>query len=367
MTLSEAVGREERQRRRDLFRSIVIEHPRKAQLHHRISMLMDDTAAAIAKHEAKRVAAGGRPVKAEELWILPVVGPSGATKSKSADTFIQQLYEDDSLSPDDIPVLTVSLRSSSVPPKQLQAQILEAYEDPSAASVLADRDYSEAAVNESIREIARRKKTTVVILDECHTPVVATQGRNAKVMGALLKSFVNDGLFSLVLMGTNDMLPVLRQPEVASRLKLQVDFDRFGTSSADIDYFLVFVAKLEDEMVEYGVIDLPIGLTDDSTIQAMVYEMADGVIGTVSRILERALDLMLEAGRTEMTLEDVRDGFIAWVKLADVKRRNPFLAKGPSREILAAMLKAEKDAAAKLEAADVEGRPKAKSSNRKVA
>lgn len=330
--------REERRRRIAAFDSIRIDHPRQDQLHNRVLNLIDDTKAAIARTEAKRLAAGNRPVKAEELWMLPVVGPSGATKSTSMETLVNRLLSDPELSGDAIPILTVTVRSSTRTPKHIQGQILEQFNDPAAETILTDRTYTEARVNESLRRIARQRQTSVVVLDEVHSALVQTRGANAKALATLFKSIVNDGIFSLVLMGTEEMEPILQHREGQSRFWEPVSLGRFSLARGDINYFLSFVAQLEIKMIEMGVIDRPIGLLSDTTSQAQIYDIADGVVGTVSRILRISLDRAFEDGRTDVTLDDVRDAFVQWKRTKDNNGTlNPFGKEGPKRNTLGAM------------------------------
>lgn len=62
------------------FHQIVLEHPRLNGIRTRIRWLIARTECMVAKTEARRLAAMGRPIKADELWILPLIGPSGAMK-----------------------------------------------------------------------------------------------------------------------------------------------------------------------------------------------------------------------------------------------------------------------------------------------
>jgi hypothetical protein len=138
-------------------------------------------------------------------------------------------------------------------------------------------------------------------------------------MAAALKSLVNDGLFSLVLLGTEEVTELFRRSsELSSRLKDAVHLGRLKIEfSDDRDYFFGFVAYLEESMVKNGVIDRRIGLIDDISARAAVYDMANGVVGIVPRILRIALELAFsdpEGGRGYLTWDDVRSGFRGWAR-----------------------------------------------------
>ena len=332
------------QARLDAFDAIFIEHPRLLALRDEIDLLMIQTKSRIAKNEKRCAAAGGRPIKLDELWLTPVLGPSGSGKSFSLARVVDAIYEDTSLPVDEIPVLVVTLRSSSRSPRHVQAQILEAFGAPQAETVLRGRDYSEAMVNDDIRAIARHRKTSVVVLDEVHNLLANGPGLAPK-MAKAFKSLVNDGIFSIVLSGTQEAMPLLTcDPELQSRQKELLDFGAFRLNPDDIEYFLNFVAFLETQMVKQKVVDAPIGLTNDIEACATVYDMADGVIGIVSRIVRLALERALRHGNTTVAWEDIGHAHRAWQMAGAVRetggkpqKRDPFL-RGPDARTVDAMV-----------------------------
>jgi hypothetical protein len=75
-----------------------------------------------------------------------------------------------------------------------------------------------------------------------------------------LKSLVNAGVFSIVLMGTDDAAPLFRAEELVSRCKTILDFGRFDVKVPDDrNYFFGFTGHLERKMLEKGIVDRPIG------------------------------------------------------------------------------------------------------------
>lgn len=324
------------QQRLNRFDEIFIRHPRLTTFMTEAATLIDETKSRIAKNEKRLLEAKGRPIKLNELWLMPVIGPSGSGKSFSIETLIDTTYQDPNLGPDDIPILVVTLRSASRSPRQVQMQILEAYGAPQAAAVLRARDYSESRVNDDIRNIAREKHTTLVILDEVHN-VFGDGVHVANKMAKAFKSLVNDGIFSLMLCGTSKALPLLTcDEELQSR---QTEWLNFGPSLLthdDLSYFFSFVALFEGQMLERQVIDGPIGLTHDVDACATVYDMSDGVIGIVPRILRLALKRAMRRGVTTPGWKDIGEAYRDWSFVQktygtdgkSVKKRDPFL-KGP--------------------------------------
>jgi type II secretory pathway predicted ATPase ExeA len=301
-------------RRLEAFDAIEIPHPRLVQLTNAIGDLEIDTLARISRNDARSLAASGRPVKFDELWVMPLVGPSGSGKSFSIRKIVEAGYQtagDDGFK---IPILPVTLRSSTKSPRQLQHQILEAYGDPSASLVLRERDFSEALANEAIRKIARVRGTTVIILDEAHNLLTSAGHRTPLVMAKAIKSLVNDGLFSVVLSGTDKITPLLTSDaELRSREREPVHFRKLDLTLDDCRYFLDFVAHFERKMKEGGVIDKYIGLTAGAESCATTYEMADGVIGIVVRLMRLALLRGFKKKEPSVDWNDIAHAYRAWI------------------------------------------------------
>ena len=309
---------EEQDDRLDAFDAILVPHPRMDLVKTRIESLMRQTKRVIGRNEDRSEKAGGRAIKLEELWVLPIIGPTGATKSKSLSMFVDEIVQDKSLALGRSPILTVTVKTSTRSPKALQVQILEAFGDRSGANIIQrSKDHSEAAVNRAIQELARKQGTLVVALDEAHNMLLHNGGATAEIMGAALKSLVNDAIFSLVLLGTEEALQLLSaNKEFTSRAKETVDLGKFEINvSEDRDYFFGFAGYLEEQMLEKRVIDSRLGMIDGVRERAVVYDMAEGVVGIVPRVMRLALERAFETGRGHLTWDDVANGFRGWKRL----------------------------------------------------
>lgn len=193
-------------------------------------------------------------------------------------------------------------------------QVLEAFGDRGGAKVIQRaKDHSEAAVNRAIQELARKQGTLVVALDEAHNMLLHDGGATAEIMGTALKSLVNDAIFSLVLLGTEEALRLFAaNKEFTSRAKETVDLGKFEVeSSEDREYFFGFAGYLEEEMLKKGVIDSRLGMIDGVRERAVVYDMAEGVVGIVPRVMRLALERAFEDGRGHITWDDVANGSVA--------------------------------------------------------
>ena len=96
----------ERRRRIDAFKSIVIRHPRLKTVRRRVLNLMDDSRALFARNQ-QSIDTYGNGAPLEHTYILPIIGPSGATKSKSIGEVVKHVLDTQKLGDQDVPILLV--------------------------------------------------------------------------------------------------------------------------------------------------------------------------------------------------------------------------------------------------------------------
>jgi hypothetical protein len=334
-----AISKEERMRRKKAFNQILIQHPRFGTIKQRTQSLVEDTEVRIAENEERAQAAKGRPIKHKELWVLPIVGPSGATKSTSMSYIVDEINGDPSLAERETPILYVTLDQNTRGPKQLQVQILEAFADPSAETVLRAAQHSTPVINEDIRRIAIERKTRVIVLDEAGNMLMHDAGKIGRQMANAIKGLVNEAIFSVILMGTEEVNQLfMLSPELQSRNCGAVNVGRFDVRrKEDRDYFFGFVDRFEKRLLSDKIIDRPLGLVGDVVSRASVYDFADGIIGIVPRVLLIALNDVLAQGRGYLEWEDVANAFHSWnlPRSAKEKHYDPFGENGPKKPTLA--------------------------------
>ena len=95
--------------RLDAFDAILIPHPRIDLVKTRVESLMRQTKRVIARNEERSEKAGGRSIKLEELWALPIIGPTGATKSRTLSMFVDEIVQNKNLADGQSPILTVTI------------------------------------------------------------------------------------------------------------------------------------------------------------------------------------------------------------------------------------------------------------------
>jgi hypothetical protein len=110
------------------FGHLIIANPRLGEIRSKIRWMLGDTATVVEDNEARRTAAKHRAVKLEELWILPIIGPSGYMKSTSIRKVVDEINADWSFPADEILVVVVSMREVKNT-RAFLGVILEAYGD----------------------------------------------------------------------------------------------------------------------------------------------------------------------------------------------------------------------------------------------
>ena len=73
------------------FDLILVPHPRIDTVKARIKSLMRQTKRVIDRNDERSKKAGGRAIKLEEMMVLPIIGPSGATKSKCLSLLVDEI------------------------------------------------------------------------------------------------------------------------------------------------------------------------------------------------------------------------------------------------------------------------------------
>jgi hypothetical protein len=330
------------------FDEIIIEHPRLGKIREKTLWLLGNTESVVKVNEARRATSRGRPFKKRELWVLPVVGPSGAMKSTSIARVVDEINADERFPDGDIPVLFVTMRGV----KNVRAflsVILEHYGDAAKEVMPGSGPVDAQVVARGIYHAARTKHTLLLIIDEAHEMLRHDGGKTGHSMAMLIKTLVNEGVFSVILIGTDEMLGLFRSKELKSRTVADEDatlrpFDI--KKAADRVYFFKFLQRIEDEMVKTGVVDEPLGWVSTLEDRAKIYDMCEGVPGIACRVLRMALERALRKGRTSITWEDFESSFRAFNATEPRPLFDPF-AEGPKKETLG-RLKAEAEAKKKV-------------------
>ena len=267
--------------------------------------------------------------KPKECWVLPVIGPTGSTKSETIGAFCRSQTEQ-STDPDKVPFLVITLKDDIRSARALQAAILAGYKDNQDKIVTAKRDESQQVVNDAIMNIARVKGTKLIILDEAHNMLAHDAGKIAPIMAKALRSLVNDAVFSLVLAGTEELQSIYDNRELTERCLDPVDFGPplLDDTAACIEFFS-FVQEFCQEMHSLGVVDKPFNPLGNVNECATIFDMTSGLMGQFVRLVRRALHRAFLEGNTSLNWETLCLSYSAWRKLDKNLGRYDPLQKGP--------------------------------------
>jgi Cdc6-like AAA superfamily ATPase len=176
---------EERARRMQALIQIVIQHPRLLTVEERVDELIGDTETMM-KVNRKRAAETRGNEHPDHLWMLPIVGPSGGTKSKTIQSVRAKINK--TARKGEIRIDYVSIKETTKNTKALYHQIFEALGDTNNMLNL-ERTTNPAArvIEEAIRNTIAPRSTRVLVLDEIHNLLIHAGRHTCKAMAQALK------------------------------------------------------------------------------------------------------------------------------------------------------------------------------------
>lgn len=318
--------------RLDLFDTIRVHHELIDETRARVRSLLLQT-------EKKRLRNPGAPYwdtrsdTDAELWLLPILGPSGSTKSSTIRIVLDEIYaaQSDRAA---MPVRYLKLNSSIKTTRQLQVRILEMLSSEEAAELAKGRYYSEPKANGRLRDLAREQKTALIILDEAHSMLRET---TVERMATGLQSLLNHGVFSIVLLATDEIRPLFRHSELRSRCEIPLELGPPAKANpTNCVRLFQFAEELCTEMHRLGVIDRPFRPTSTITECAALYDMTGGALGQVSRHFRRGLQHAFSRNLRTLNWSSIQFAFAHWLTLPDAHAHDPF-NKGPLPSTMAAV------------------------------
>jgi len=321
--------------RMDIFDSTLISHSRLDLVRRRVNFLKSTTERTRKRNIERDQEGGYHHSKPDELHLLPIVGPSGSTKSRTMQIITEELHLSRA-DPAHIPALVVTLRDTTSTTKRLHLAILEAFGD-AGSKALYSKNYTEDNASNSIRGIAAIKNTSILVLDEAHNVLTNTSPSKA---AHALKSLLNDGLFSLVVCGTDAVRPLFApSQEFGSRLLAAIDFT--PPAAADVEgcnEMFEYAQRLCDEIYSAGVIDRPFSIVDTIEHCAILYDMTGGTLGQVSRHLRRGIDLAFDRGMPFINWQTLIEAFDSWYRFTGATSPHP-IRNGVKNSTLTAVQK----------------------------
>ena len=285
------------------FKSVFIPYPRHVELHDRYDYL-------------RRL---GRHSMGEPQMGLRVLAPTGSGKSAAARAYMALVEAKTPRTDSYIPIVKVDLERNSTS-KKLMMSILHALGDP-------DVHYgNELTLKRRVLEYFIRFEVELLIVDEVQHLNYRNGLKND--LTDTLKGLLDMGVVPIVFLGTPDAEVMFsRNLQLNGRLLPPCDLKPLQVArSEDRDLFARFVRSLDHVIVDQGI--LP-NLSDFEGVGLLpaLFEVSDGVIGRVSRLLQAALEVALRRGASQVERADLAWAIDHWAVSQSFVKSNPLVGR----------------------------------------
>ena len=258
----------------------------------------------------------GRQTVGKPQMGLRVLGPSGSGKTAAVLAYIAAVERTRPRTPTFVPVLKVDLERGSTP-KKFMMSILQAYGDLHAGHG------NELALKIRVFACFERLGTELLIVDEFQHLNYRNGVKND--VTDTLKGMLDAGVIPMAFLGTEEAAPMfVRNLQLNGRLLPPCDLDLLTARRPDHQkLFATFVAKLEQVVVERGIMPQRSNLAGDNLLPGL-FEVSAGVIGRVCRLFEAALVHALRRDADKLERIDISWATEHWAMEQAFIDRNPF-------------------------------------------
>lgn len=258
----------------------------------------------------------GRQTVGKPQMGLRVLGPSGSGKTAAVLAYIAAVERTRPRTPTFVPVLKVDLERGSTP-KKFMMSILQAYGDLHAGHG------NELALKIRVFACFERLGTELLIVDELQHLNYRNGVKND--VTDTLKGMLDAGVIPMAFLGTEEAAPMfVRNLQLNGRLLPPCDLHPLTARRPDHqNLFATFVAKLEQVVVERGILPQRSNLAGDNLLPGL-FEVSAGVIGRVCRLFEAALVHALRRDADKLERIDISWATENWAMEQAFIDRNPF-------------------------------------------
>lgn len=281
------------------FKCIFVPYPRHIELHERFHYLQ----------------CLGRQTIGQPQMGLRVLAPTGSGKSAAARAYIAFVETMRPRTDSFIPVVMVELERNSTS-KKLIMSILHALGDPYA------HYGNELTLKRRMLEYFVRFGVELLIVDEVQH-LNHRNGLKSDITDTL-KVLLDEGVVPIVFMGMPEAEAMFkRNLQLNGRLLPPCDLNPLDSKrAADRDLFARFVSYLDQTIVDQGILPNLSDFEGAGLIGAL-FEVSDGVIGRVSRLLQVALEAALRRGAHCVERSDVSWAVDHWAVPQAFVKSNP--------------------------------------------
>lgn len=286
------------------FKTTFVPYPKHVELHERFDYLQQL----------------GRHTRGHPQMGLRALAPSGSGKSTAAEAYMIRALELRPPRGKAKPIIKVDLERATTS-KTLMISMLNQMGDAYSAAG------NEFTLKLRVLAALKRLETELVIVDEVQH-LIFRNGLKSDVTDTL-KGMLDTGTVPMVFLGTDDAEPLFKSNiQLNGRLLAPCDLKPLNPKSpGDRDLFISFVARLEQNIVELGILS---ERSDFNQLGLMpkLFVISSGVIGRISRLFMVALELALLRGAHKLEPVDLAWATETWAI------ENKFVDHNPLREWL---------------------------------
>lgn len=284
------------------FRDIRLPYPRQ-----------DELVAALDELRLTGLLTKGKPQGGVRL-----IAETGSGKTIGAErfkTYVEAAEEHDSRSK----LIVIATIDGSGTTRSIPASILKAMEVP------RPEQGTEPVLWMRAIDALRRSETQLLIIDEFNR--AARRPTMSSAIATALRDLMDQGVAPLAFLATEEARDVFRRsPDLAGRLDAPVTMNPLDwLVEEDRDLFTDFLAGLDDEIVERGVLRVSSGLAEPG-LARLLCEASNGNIRQISHIVETAMAAVVRRGDDAISRDDLSVAVDEWSIPNQCISYNPFEA-----------------------------------------
>ncbi|QDH74231.1 ATP-binding protein [Brevundimonas sp. M20] len=259
----------------------------------------------------------GRRCRGEPQMGLRVLAPTGSGKSTAALAYIAFVESQRPRTETFIPVIKIELERNSTS-KKLMTSILNALGDPYS------HHGNELTLKLRVLEYFKRFGVELLIVDEVQHLNYRDSPKN-DVTDAL-KVLLDSGVVPIAFLGTPKAKVLFeRNLQLNGRLLPPCDLPPLNSKRAgDRDLFARFVDRLDHVIVDQEILPNLSNFESAGLLPAL-FEVSDGVVGRVSRLLQVALEAALRRDAQCLERSDISWAIDHWAVPQSFVKANPLI------------------------------------------
>ena len=216
------------------------------------------------------------------------------------------------------PVVRVNL-STNVTVKGFYQDVLIAFGDPNFSRG------TQHQLEQRVHHFLNQCGVELLIIDEVHHLIHSETKKVRWDVAELFKNMLNAKVCSIVLSGIEKAKCLLiEDTQLARRASPPIQLDPLRPEIAEERiFFTAFLGKFDEELVRLKITESKSGFLEGQLPGAFM-QVSGGVIGTVTRIIEYALDSSLRRGAPSIELCDLIRATDTWALRLKIALENPF-------------------------------------------